>query len=69
MNLPEDSAYAGFVHAEYHEQILHNEAHLCQLVDDFDVRETLLVGANLILAFHDIDAFGFEDTCDYLRGC
>ena len=67
MNLPEDAAYSGFVHADYHEQILHNEAHLVQFVDDFDVSEALLVRANLILAFHDVDAFGFEDSVSFLR--
>jgi len=67
VNLPEYAAYAGFVHADDHEQILHNEAHVVQLVDDFDVREALLVGANLILTFHDVNTLRFEDTVSFLR--
>ena len=67
VNLPEHAAYAGFVHADDHEQILHNKTHSVQLVDDFDVREALLVGANLILAFHDVNTLRFEDTVSFLR--
>ena len=67
VNLPEYAAYSGFVHAHDHEQILHNEAQLIQLVDDFDVSEALLVGANLILAFHDVNTLRFEDTVSFLR--
>ena len=67
VNLPENPADSGLVLAQHHVQILHDKAQLGQFVDDFDVREALLVGANFILAFHDVDAFGFEDPKGFFR--
>ena len=62
MDLPEHSADARPIIANHDKQILYNKANRRQLVDDFHVREALLVRANFVLALHDINTFWFQHS-------
>jgi len=56
VHLPQHAAYTGLVHSEHHEQVLDHKAQSREFVDDFDMGQTLLVGTNLILALHNVNA-------------
>lgn len=57
VDLPDDPTHAWSIVSNDNEQILDDETCRRQFVDDFDVRESLLVGADFILALDDVDAF------------
>jgi len=67
MDLAEHSAYPWLVLAEHHKEILHHEAHGAQLVDDFHMGQPLLIGANLVLALHNINPLGLQHPVRFRR--
>ncbi|PRP93054.1 hypothetical protein ENSA5_45460 [Enhygromyxa salina] len=62
MNLPQQSAHSGRVAAHEHEHVLAVKAHVLVPGDDLDVRQPLLVGADLVLALDDEDPARAEHT-------
>ena len=61
VKLLQDAAHAGLVAPNDNEEIFHQEADSSQFIYDFNVRQALLIGAHLILAFHDVNALGFQN--------
>jgi len=62
VNLPQKAADTGAIHPYHNKQILDDEPGNRKLVDNFDVGQPLLVGADFILAFHDVNPFGPQDA-------
>jgi hypothetical protein len=56
VNLPDHPAHPRTVVSQEHKQILHNESILGKFVDNFHVRQPLLVGADLISTLDDVYA-------------
>ena len=63
-----DSADAGFILANDHEQVLGGEADLLVVVDNFYVSEALAVGAYFVLAFDNHNATWAKDAPCFLAG-
>lgn len=57
MDLLEHATHTGPVAPHQGEQILDHEPLSRELVDNLDMRQSLLIGTDLIRTFHDVDAF------------
>ena len=62
MNLPNGTANSGPVIADHHKEVLSNESHFLIGQHNLYVRESLPVGTNLILAFHNQNATFPQDA-------
>jgi hypothetical protein len=68
VKLPEYAADPGFVAPNDNKEIFHDEAAFGQFVYDLDVRQPLLVGAHLILAFHNVNPLAFQNPAGLTSG-
>ena len=68
MCLPEQSADPRLSFADNNEQVFGNESISCQLVDYFDMCQSLLIGAYLVLAFHNVNTALAQDSPRLTRG-
>ena len=66
MHLLLESAYAWTILSNNHKQVLRIETDLLVLIDDFNVREVLPVGAHFILALHDENAVSAKNAVGFL---
>jgi hypothetical protein len=67
MSLPQESAHAGPSVTKDNKQILRDKSVVREFVDEFDMCQTLLVCADLVLAFDDVGATLPEDTQYFAR--
>ena len=67
MGLPQQSADPRLALADDNEQILGNEPMRCQLVNDFHVCQSLLIGAYLVLAFDNVNPASAQDSPSLTR--
>jgi hypothetical protein len=68
VKLLEDATHPGFVVPNDNEEVFHEEADSGQFVYELDVRQTLLIGAHLILAFHNVNALAFQNPVGLMSG-
>ena len=68
MKLLQYATHPGFVAPNDHEEIFHEEADLGQFVYDLDVRQALLIGAHLVLAFHNVNPLALQDPVGLMSG-
>jgi len=54
VNLPDDPTNTRAVVSQQHEEVFDDESLLRQLVDQFHVRQALLIGADLVPALNDV---------------
>jgi hypothetical protein len=67
VNLAQHSADAGFVSTQDHKQVLHNKSLFLKLIDKFDMGQPLLVRADFILTFQDIDSVAAQNSPGLIR--
>ena len=68
VNLPDGAAHAGVVVPDHHEQVLGYETGSAVFIDNFDVGESLAIGANFILALYDANASFPQDPVGFQPG-
>lgn len=59
VELTNHAAHARPIGAQDDEEVFNDKPHAREFIDDFDMSESLPVGADLILTFDDVDTFGF----------
>jgi hypothetical protein len=67
VNLPQESADSWSVPPQNYKQVFNHETHRGQFVDELDVSEALLIGADLVLALYDIESFGPQHPIRFTR--
>jgi hypothetical protein len=68
MHLSKQPAHAGLVRSHQDKEIFNDEAALRVVVDDFHVRQSLLVGTYFVLTFHNEDTVGPQDAACFIGG-
>ncbi len=68
VHLSKNSANTRTIVPQQNKQVFHDESLVAKFVDEFDVGEALLVGANLVHALDDEDSFRFQHTLGFMRG-
>jgi len=59
MDLAHHSANTGPISSDYNKQVFGNESDSLIRLNDLDMRESLAIGTNFVLALHDKDAIWF----------